>query len=135
MIETKSALKHAPDEYSMYCKEKHWSGEPSELRRYTIRKDGFCSFSSGYGESKIFTRPIVFDGDKLELNFSTSARGYVYITIRCQNEVISSCELFGDSLDRIVPFDGDLSAFAGKEVTMEFTLRDADLYSFRFFRD
>ena len=133
MIETKSALKYAPDEYSMYCKEKHWSGEPSELRRYTIRKDGFCSMSSGYGESKIYTRPLVFDGNTLELNFSTSARGYVYIKLHCQGKTISSCELFGDTLERIVPFDGDLSEFAGKEVTLEFTLRDADLYSFRFF--
>jgi len=135
LIETKSPLAYAPNEYSLYCYEKHWSADGTDLRRYTIRKDGFCSMSAGYGESKIYTKPIVFDGSKLELNFSTSARGYVYIKLHCQGKTISSCELFGDSLERIVPFDGDLSEFAGKEVTMEFTLRDADIYSFRFFHD
>ena len=69
----------------------------------------------------------------MELNFSTSARGYVYIKLITQDEILSSCELFGDSIDRIVPFDGDLFALAGKEVTMEITMRDADLFSFRFF--
>jgi len=135
LVETPSALKYAPAEYSMFCYENHWRMIPAELRRYTIRKDGFCSRSSGYGESKIYTKPIVFDGGKMELNFSTSARGYVYIKVHCQGKTISSCELFGDTLERIVPFDGDLSEFAGKEVTLEFTLRDADLYSFRFFND
>ena len=133
LIETASPLKYAPSEYSLYCYEKHWSGEPAELRRYTIRKDGFASFSAPYSERKLYTRPFVFDGDHMELNFSTSARGYVYIKLITQDEILSSCELFGDSIDRIVPFDGDLSALAGKEVTMEITMRDADLFSFRFF--
>jgi hypothetical protein len=134
LIETESPLKYAPSEYSLYCYEKHWSGEPAELRRYTIRKDGFASFSAPYGERKLYTRPFVFDGDHMELNFSTSARGYVYIKLISQEETLCSCELFGDSIDRLVPFDGDLSMLAGKEVTMEITMRDADLYSFRFFK-
>jgi hypothetical protein len=133
LVETASALKYAPDEYSLYCYEKHWSGEPAELRRYTIRKDGFASFSASYGERKIYTRPFIFDGNRMELNFSTSARGYVFIKLHSTDETLSSCELFGDSIDRLVPFDGDLSLLAGKEVTMEITLRDADLFSFRFF--
>ena len=132
-METASALAWAPDEYSLYCYEKHWSGEPAELRRYTVRKDGFASFHAPYAERKIFTRPLVFEGNAMELNFATSARGYVYITIRSNDSVLSSVEIFGNSLDRIVPFDGDLGALSGEKVVIEFTLRDADLYSFRFF--
>lgn len=71
----------------------------------------------------------------MELNFATSARGYVYIKIHSLGETISSCELFGNSLDRVVPFDGDLSRFSGETVTMEITMRDADLFSFRFFNE
>ena len=134
-VETKSPLKYAPDEYSFYCYEKHWSGEPAELRRYTIRKDGFASFHAPYAEKKLFTRPFVFEGNRMELNFATSARGYVYIKIHTPDETLSSCELFGNSLDRVVPFDGDLSRLAGETVTMEITMRDADLFSFRFFNE
>ena len=135
LVETKSALAWAPDEYSLYCYEKHWSGEPAELRRYTIRKDGFASFHAPYAEKKIFTRPIVFEGNAMELNFATSARGYVYITIHSDDNILTSVEIFGNSLNRIVPFEGDLGALSGEKVVIEFTFRDADLYSFRFLND
>ena len=39
---------------------------------------------------------------------------------------------FGDSLDRPVPFEKALSDLNGKQVKLEFTLKDADLYSFQF---
>ncbi len=132
VIETKSALAHAPDELSIYVFENHWMGIPAELRRYIIRKDGFRSYSAPYGQRRVVTKPIVFEGSELELNFSTSARGYVYVKLHSADKTLSSCELFGDTLDRIVPFDGDVSEFAGKEVTLEFVMSDADLYSFRF---
>ena len=46
---------------------------------------------------------------------------------------ISSEETFGDSTDRIVPFEsGALATLSGRPVVMEFAMRDADLYSFRF---
>lgn len=134
LIETKSSLRNAPDEYSIYVHDNHWGGIPTELRRYSIRKDGFCSMSAPYGQRRIYTKPLIFDGNKMELNFSTSARGYVYITIRHLDKAIASCELFGDTLDRIVPFYGSLEEFSGKEVTIEFTLCDADIYSFRFMK-
>ena len=34
-----------------------------------------------------------------------------------------------------VTFDGDLSRLVGEEVTMEITMRDADVFSFRFFEE
>lgn len=135
LVETKSSLKNAPDEYSLYCYENHWSGEPTELRRYTIRKDGFASISAPYGERKVFTRPFIFEGNRMELNFRTSARGYVHIKLHSLDGTIASCELFGNALDRKVAFDGDLSSFSGEEVTMEITMSDADIYSFRFYKE
>lgn len=132
LIETPSDLAYAPNEYSLYVFENHWLGIPAVLRRYTIRQDGFRSYHAPYGEHRVVTRPIVFEGREMELNFSTSARGYVYVRLHCGGRTLSSCELFGDSLERIVPFDGDLAEFEGKEVTLEFVLSDADLYSFRF---
>ena len=43
-----------------------------------------------------------------------------------------SGNLFGDSVDRLVDFEKPVEELAGKEVRMELTMRDADLYSFRF---
>jgi len=139
MVETESAWKYAPTEYSLFTRELVegvgvGGSYLSSLRRYSIRKDGFVSMYAPYGERKIYTVPLTFEGSKMELNFSTSAKGYVYVRIiGCEGEPLTSCELFGDTLDRIVPFNGDLSQFAGKNVVLEFTLSDADVYSYRFF--
>jgi len=133
LVETPSALENAPDEYSMFVPENHWYAGESVLRRYTIRKDGFVSLHAPYAERKVYTKPFVFEGNKMELNFATSARGYVYVRIIGKDAAVTSCELFGDALDRIVPFDGELGDLAGKEVVMEITMSDADVYSFRFF--
>jgi hypothetical protein len=132
LIETKSGLEHAPDELSLYCFERHWSTLPTKLRRYSIRKDGFISYHATYAPQTLVTKPFTFSGSQLELNFSTSARGYIYVKIYSKDKVLKSCELFGNSLNRIVPFEGVLSDLAGEEVVIEFLMSDADLYSLKF---
>jgi len=132
LIRTPSKLSGAPEEYSLYTYEGHWSGKPALLRRYTVRVDGFRSYRADRAPQMLVTKPILYEGGRLSLNFSTSARGYVYVSAKCGKEEIRSCELFGNSLSRIVPFDGDLSAFCGKEITLAFTMSDADLYSMQF---
>ena len=132
LVETPSALPNAPSELSLYTFENHWRMIPAELRRYTIRSDGFASRHAGYAEKRLVTRPFIFDGSSLSLNFSTSARGYVHVTLRSPDRPLVSCELFGDSLDRRVPFDGDLASLAGREVIMEMSLSDADVFSLQF---
>ena len=69
------------------------------------------------------------------VNFSTSARGRMFVTIQEGNgRSIKSIELFGDKVDRPVDFadGGKVSDFAGKPVVIAFELSDADIYSFRF---
>ncbi len=132
LIETESDLEDATKELSLYCFERHWSTLPAQLRRYTIRKDGFISRHASYTPQTLVTKPFIFTGSQLELNFSTSARGFIYVTIYNKQKVLKSCEIFGDSLNRIVPFDGDLSELEGTEVVMEFLMSDADLYSLKF---
>lgn len=133
LVETKNDLQFAPDELSLYMFEKHWSGEPSLLRRMTVRKDGFVSMHASFAEKKVISGELIFKGDKMELNFSTSAFGYIYVKIKTLQKEICSCELYGDSLARVVPFEGELSHFSGLPVTIEFTMCDADLFSMRFF--
>ena len=120
-----------------YTEVGHFSGAAAELDRYCLRMDGFFSYRAKYGRahpSTLVTKPIVFSGDTFTMNFSTSARGGVYVTIRGEDgRSIRSCEQFGDSTDRVVDFQGGRVAdFAGKPVTIRFDMSDADIYSFRF---
>jgi hypothetical protein len=133
LIETAADRPGAPNELSLYTFEDHWSRLPAKLRRHTIRIDGFVSYRATYKPCTLVTEPFVFDGSFLSLNFATSARGYVRVRLRAGGAVVESCELFGDSLDQRVVFEGgDLAALAGKPVTMELRMSDADVYSFRF---
>lgn len=133
MIETCNDPPHTPKELSMYAFDNHWGMIPAQLRRYTIRIDGFVSYNAPYKPCKLITKPFVFEGSELSINFATSAAGYIKIKLIGEREVIHSFEMFGDQLDRTVSFkDGDVSALSGKPVKMELTMSDADIYAFKF---
>ena len=108
---------------------------PDTLYRYTIRRDGFACYKAKYTGGKVVTKPFIFDGDELRLNFSTSAKGYVFITIIDveTGKTARTCELFGDKDDRLVHFENaEVSEFAGKKVTLTFDMRDSKIYAFEF---
>ena len=135
MIETDAAYPDVGKEISMYFPRNEWHDEPTELWRYTLRLDGFVSLHAGGEEVEtIVTKPFVFEGDDLFINFETSAKGFLYIALTADDgTVIKSCETFGDSLDRRVRFErGTPIDLRGNEVTMKIELLDADIYSFRF---
>lgn len=122
------------EEISMYFNDGHWSGRPATLDRYVIRMDGFVSRHATYEPQTLVTKPFTFAGDTLEINFATSARGFLRVEARAADgSAAVSDDLFGDSTHRNVAFvKGDLKTLAGKPVTLTFTMSDADLYSFRF---
>lgn len=139
MIETKDENNNP--EISFFAEESAWQkGKPAKVRRYTIRLDGFASYYGKYVESqKVVTKPIIFDGNTMEINFKTSAMGSVYVNLLDENAnripEFEGIELFGDSTCRIVYFKSgcDVSRLAGKPVRVAFQLKDAHIYSFRFF--
>ncbi len=123
------------DEITIFNKDRHWSGLATRLYRYRLRQDGFVSRQATYAGQKVVTKPIVFSGKELLVNFSTSALGRMFVTIRDEaGKSISSIEIFGDKVDRPVDFadGGKVADFAGRPVTLTFDMSDADLYSFRF---
>lgn len=125
-------------ELSLYTTVGHWTMEPLRVVRYAMRTDGFCSRKGDYDGKRYITKPFLFDGDKLYVNFSTSGVGYIRITLEDAEghpvEGFDSGILFGDSIDRPVDFpDADLNTLRGKPVRMNVILCDADLFSFRFF--
>lgn len=150
LVETRSSVAaDAPDELSMYSPEAgKQNGRGIELRRYTLRLDGFVSISAPMSGGTLTTEPLAFDGTKLTLNVSTSARGGVRVGIvdadgnAVAGYSLEDCPwIYGDFLDREVEWkrgDGvddvttDVSPLAGKPVRLVFELKDADLYSLKF---
>lgn len=130
-----------PDgEISLYVK--HHSGYPTNhVRRYTLRPDGFVSVSAPYSGGEMITKPFVFSGRRLALNYATSAGGSLKVEIQTVDGrpidgfALADCpEVIGDRIEGFVRWRGgeDVSRLAGKPVRLRFSLSDADLYSLRF---
>lgn len=136
MIETSTGEKDADNELSIYYFEGKWTCQPSKLYRYTTRIDGFASYHATFKPQTLTTKPFTFKGSKLKLNFATSAIGNIFVKVLDENgnalEGFSSYEIFGDRVDREIKFEGNLATLQGKPVRLEFTMSDADVYSFVF---
>ncbi len=106
-----------------------------------MRIDGFVSVTAPFSGGELLTKPLVFDGSALVLNFSSSAAGDVRVEVHdarghaIEGYALSDChEVWGDDLARTAKW-GDttnVSKLAGQPVRLRFVIRDADLYSFRF---
>ena len=141
LVETKSSLAGAADELSLYASESYWTGTSSEVRRYTLRLDGFVSAHAPMAGGELVTRPVKFDGTKLALNFATSAAGSVRVELQdaagkpLPGFALDDCPpVFGDTVDRVVGWKGqpDLAKAAGRPVRVRFVLNDAHVYAFQF---
>ena len=141
VVETASPRDDMPRELSIYAVESYFTGRTSRLRRYSLRIDGFGSVHAKNIEGQMTTKPFVFSGAELSLNLSTSAAGTVRVELLDENgapvpgfTAADSDFFYGDTLDWRASWQGkkDLSAFAGKTVSLRFILREADLYSLKF---
>ena len=141
LVETASTIADAPREISVYVTESTMQDRPAYLRRYTLRVDGFVSLAAPLAGGEVLTRPLVFQGGRLLLNYSTSGAGSVRVEIQdavgkaLPGFALEDCaELYGDSLQQAVVWKNnpDLGKVAGQTVRLRFELRDADVYSMRF---
>ena len=141
MVETESCIEGAPNELSFYATEGCWTDSSTLLRRYTLRLDGFVSISAPMSGGELITKYFIFEGDKLLLNFSTSAAGEIKVEIQDINGkpipgfTFDDCEsTFGDTTERIIYWKNgaDVSNLMGKEIRLRFFMKDADIYSFKF---
>ena len=137
-----NVVQTAPSEMSMYVNQDY--AQPSaHLRRYSMRLDGFTSIRGKYEGGVFTTKPFTFDGNKLQLNYATSAVGEIKIELQDeQGKPIpgfstDECQIIiGNEISRIVQWNGisDVSGIAGKTIRMKVYIKDADLYSFRFMK-
>ena len=142
-VVTPSTLGHgAPDELSFYVNSGYRTSGCVEIRRCTLRLDGFVSLHAGAETARIVTRPLIFEGGNLMINVSTSAWGRFAVGILDEaGSPIPGYELencYGgsaDSVDLTVRWrkaGGDLRPLAGRPVRLAVTLLDGDLYALRF---
>ena len=130
----------SPPELTMYVTE-NIKTPGVHVRRYTLRPDGFVSVNAGYAGGELTTQPFVFEGDQMELNYSTSAVGTLRVELQDENGNaipgygLDDCpEMFADEIEGAVRWKqgGDVGRLAGSPVRLRFSLNDANLYAFRF---
>ena len=126
---------------SMLFDEGTWREGHRQLRRYTIRLDGFVSLNALYAGGQMTTQPLIFSGSRLTVNYATSAAGGLKVElVHADGSPIpgftfeDSEELFGDSTAQAVSWKNgsDVSRLAGNPIRLHIKLKDGDLYAFQF---
>ncbi len=139
-------VRTSEQELSIYWAE-HYDNYPEDtglvpqLRRGTLRLDGFVSVNAPYAGGELVTRTLTFAGKHLVINYSTSAVGSVKVEIQDSRQrpipgftLDDTVEIWGDETERVVAWRNghDVSRLAGRPVRLRFVMKDADLYSIRF---
>jgi hypothetical protein len=132
-----------PAEMSLYVNQ-DYAQPTAHLRRYSLRLDGFASAQAPYSGGELLTRPLRFEGNRLTLNFSTSAAGSIRVEIQDATgqplpgfTLDDAIETIGNEIERTVEWKcgGDLSSLAGQPVRLRFVMQDADLFALRFAKE
>lgn len=133
-------IQTSPVEMSFYVNQ-HYAQPTAHLKRYSLRLDGFASVRAGATGGEFVTKPIIFSGRELQLNFATSAGGSVRFELQNPEGQahtgfgLDDCaELIGNEITRAVNWTSgaDLSKLAGQPVRLRCVLQDADLYAIQF---
>ena len=69
------------DEISLYL-QRHYTFPSIHVERMVLRTDGFVSVHAGYAGGEFVTKPLIFQGENLHLNFATSAAGSIRVEIQ-----------------------------------------------------
>ncbi len=110
-------------------------------RRYALRLDGFVSVNAGLSGGELRTKPLRFKGERLEINYSTSAAGQLLVELQeldgtpIPGFTMAECKpIYGDHIARNVTWEKgeSLKTIAGRPVRIRMKLSDADLFSFQF---
>jgi len=109
--------------------------------RAVLRLDGFISADAAYTGGELTTRPLIFEGNKLQLNVATGAGGTVQVEIQDEagNPIQDftaeeASEINGNYIRVLASWKGneDVSSLAGQVIRLRFVMRDAKFYSFQF---
>lgn len=111
------------------------------IYRSCIRRDGFVSADAAYDGAELITPPLIFSGDRLELNCDGSAGGWLQVEFQdSEKRPINGFTLgdadamVGNGISKMVSWNGngDVSALAGRPVRLRIIMRAMKLYAFQF---
>lgn len=120
---------------------KHGRGSYSHVRRYCLRIDGFASVRAPLSGGDLTTRPLIFTGDRLVVNYSTSAAGSIRVELQDQSgspllgyRLEDAVRHVGDAIEQTIRWrsGSDVSSLKGRPVRLKLRMHDADVYSFAF---
>ena len=129
-----------PDRIMLFVT-RHYVQHTWHIERLLLRTDGFASVAAPWSGGELVTKPLVFSGSALEINYRTSAPGFVRVELQdgdgapIAGYTADACEeIIGDEVERIVRWKqgADVVRLIGRPVRLRFMMKDADLYSFRF---
>ena len=137
---TRGIIQSSDEVMSMYVQRDY--GQPThKLQRLTLRTDGFASVNAGYDAGEFTTKPILFSGSHMTINYATSAAGSIWVELQTANGKVidgysmnDSDEIIGDEITRTVTWKGisTLHKLANTPIKIRFKMKDADLYSIQF---
>ncbi len=129
-----------PTEMSLYVNQNY--GQPTaQLQRYSLRLDGLAALRAAYEGGEMVTKPLTFRGNRLLLNFSTSAAGGIRVEIQDPDgnpypgfAETDTVELIGNEISRAVHWKSgaDVSELAGKPIRLRFIIKDAEIFAMQF---
>ena len=95
--------------------QRNYAQKTAYLERLTLRLDGFASLNAPFDGGEMTTRPFTFSGERLEINFSTSAAGSIRVEVQDDDgrpmpgHGLDECrEVIGDEIARSVRVGGRL---------------------------
>lgn len=118
-------IEHGED--FLFYTEKNYRWEDDGLWAYSIPRYRFMSLYADGTGGEMVTKTLNFRTDDIHMNYSTSAYGYVKVTIldEAGAEIFVSDEIFGNELSHKLHVDG----LSGKTGTMRIELKEAHLYA------
>ncbi len=125
-------------ELAVYATEAYYTGPDSRIRRFMYRVDGFVSVRAGQRSGQLITKPLVFSGDSLVINYRANDGGKISVGLLDEaGDPIAGFEeskpLAGDEIAETVRWSGGkVGSIAGKSVRVKFGISNADLFSMQF---
>ena len=120
---------------------RHYMQNSWHIERLLLRTDGFASVTAPWRGGEMLTKPFLFSGKELEINYRTSAPGFVRVEIQdaggqpIPGYTLDDCpEIIGDEIARRVAWKQgpDVSRLGGQPVRLRFVMKDADLFALQF---
>ena len=132
-----------PDRMMMFVS-RHYMQDTWHIERLLLRTDGFASVSAPWRGGEMLTKPVIFSGKELVINYRTSAPGFVRVEIQdaggqpIPGYTLEDCpEIIGDEIERRVAWKQgtDVSRLGGQPVRLRCVMKDADLFALRFMQE